>query len=42
VPLAVLLTGANRRDVTQLLPLVDAITHIMDVDREEVEKILSG
>jgi len=25
IPLAILLTGANRHDVTQLLPLVDAI-----------------
>jgi transposase len=28
IPLAVILTGANRHDVTQLLPLVDNIPHV--------------
>ena len=28
IPLAITLTGANRHDVTQLLPLVDGIPHV--------------
>src|SRR5436190_12495088 len=28
IPLAILLTGANRHDVTQLLPLLDSIPHV--------------
>ena len=28
IPLAIILTGANRHDVTQLLPLIDQIPHV--------------
>lgn len=34
--LAITLTGGNRHDVTQLLPLLDAIPHLKEIGRAHV------
>src|SRR5476649_647199 len=38
VPLAIILTGANRHDVTQLLPLIDAIPVIRGIRGRPLQK----
>jgi transposase len=38
VPLSIILTGANRHDVTQLLPLIDAIPAIRGIRGRPLQK----
>jgi IS5 family transposase len=38
VPLSIILTGANRHDVTQLLPLIDAIPVIRGIRGRPLQK----